>query len=226
MSTNYSSAWWLFTAERVSNAWGQTKQSWNPVNLLPTKWPAVNDPRPPKPLSNDMTAWLAHRISSDSQSQFVSGLRSAMRGPFGEIATTDAWISLVKTGAIWDFKKDIREAGVSDSNDNIRLGRHTLNFQVVANVYYGYMGRQIGFSETFLQAGAGVAQCEHGLAHCAGNLWDAPSYYGDQAFDGWSVGFGFYLYNNYGNSPQSLNATTLTIALDSYVTGNPVPRGP
>lgn len=95
-------------------------------------------------------------------SEIVANLRSAWNGSLVEQdAALAVWTSLVRTNAVWDFKLDIVQAGIRFGDDLITLGGHDLNFQVVANIFFGFVGRQIGMSENFLQFGAGVAQSEH-----------------------------------------------------------------
>ena len=72
-----------------------------------------------------------------------------------------------------------------------------------------------------------MAQAEYGIRHWAGNVFDAPRYFGDQAFDGWAIDFGIYLHERYVQDPTVLTPANLTQALDTFIsTGHPIPAGP
>lgn len=77
-----------------------------------------------------------------------------------------------------------------------------------------------------LQAGAGAAQAEHGLDHWFGNLRDYPIGFGDQEFDAWSIGFGFYLHDLYGDDLSSFKEEAFIQALNDYINDNAIPSGP
>ncbi len=52
-----------------------------------------------------------------------------------------AWTALVGTDATWDFKVGIRETNwYRDGERNVTLGNHTLNYDAVANIHYGFVG--------------------------------------------------------------------------------------
>ncbi|MBK7217243.1 MAG: hypothetical protein IPH95_09365 [Candidatus Promineofilum sp.] len=111
-----------------------------------------------------------------------------------------------------------------DSNNEILLGGKHLNYQVVANVFYGYIGRAIGMGKGYLQLGAGVAQVENGLLHWLRNYNSYPPGWGDQEFDAWAIGFGSYLFELYGDDPSKLTRDSLAAALNDYIQTSPIPE--
>ena len=182
----------------------------------------------PPPASNNMTGWLSLQLYSLARSDMIATMKYMHDDSiWGFVAATDLWAASVGTGGIWDFKKDILDAGIQDTNGNIVIGNQTLNFQSVANITFGFAGSEVGFSPTFLHLGAGIAQAEHGFEHWSGNMRNAPQYFGDQAFDGWAVDFGIYLHRLYVQNPTALMPSNLTQALDTFIsTGHPIPTGP
>lgn len=125
---------------------------------------------------------------------------------------------------IWDLKVDLLSApGVVGADSKVIIGKRNLNFQVVANIFYGYVGRAIGMPELYLQAGAGIAQTEHGWDHWVENLKAYPFGFGDQEFDAWAIRFGFYLFDLYGLDLSLLTRESFAATLDEYIRNNPVP---
>ena len=144
--------------------------------------------------------------------------------PVHELAAVQGWISLVRRDAVWDFKPDLIRANILFSGEKrlVTLGNHDLNFQAVANIFFGFIGRASGFSEGELLLGAGIAQIKsHGIVWENLNL----SQLGDQAFDVWAVKFGFYLFDLYGwdlniyewNEIRLLDKDAFAQALDDYI---------
>ncbi len=198
--------------------------------MNPLNYPTITEihgQRVKSPTSSDVTGWLAEQMVSTATSQTVADMAALWSGgnKIDQMGVLAAWTAMVRTGGVWDFKPDIISAGIT-FDDLITIGSHDLNFQVVANIFFGFMGRQIGMGEELLQFGAGVAQSEHGWKHWLGNLQDYPGGYGDQQFDAWAISFGFYLHGLYGDDLSNLTEENLAQALDDYVVDNPIPTGP
>ena len=132
------------------------------------------------------------------------------------------WFRHVYTGAVWDFKPDLMLSTYRIDGKDFMLGGVQLNFQAVANIFYGFIGRRIGMSELVLQAGAGAAQLRK-LENWKENWIEYPPGMGDQEFDAWAVAFGFRLFDLYGNDLNGLTATNFATAMITYVNANPVP---
>jgi hypothetical protein len=187
-------------------------------------------PSSPGPGIVNLTEWLVGQMGQTAQSPVAQILHAlwTLPGPAGQKALVLAsWTRLVSTGAIWDFKSDIRESELPTRMDDlIQLGNHAMNYQAVANIFYGFIGRQIGMGETLLQGGAGAAQLEQGVGNWQGNLAEYPAGFGDQPFDAWAIGFGFELHAQFGQDVNSLTVTAFTAALDAYISTHLPPSGP
>lgn len=101
------------------------------------------------------------------------------------------------------------------------IGSYDLNYQSVANIVYGYIGREIRMTEDSLQLEVGVGQAEHGVNHWWDNFPEYPYGFGEQEFDAWSVGFGSYLHELYGDGVLPLTDGAFSAALDDYISNNP-----
>jgi hypothetical protein len=158
-------------------------------------------------------------MSVNANAAVTGSIRSALGcGPINAALGLNAWKTLVRTGGVWDFKQDIRAAGAFTDKDTgaVQLGNQQLNFQAVANIHYGFVGRAAGIGSQVLYAGAGFAQWrEHGTCE---------AYLCDQAFDHWAVRFGVALFEKYG--ADGLTDEILTAELDNYVATNPPPPLP
>src|SRR5690606_26512271 len=196
---------------------------WNPLSYPATT--SNNGRRATPPPSSELTDWLVEQMVVTANSEVVHIMNEFWQdGVTDKMGVLAAWTSFVRTGARWDFKSDIGEIATRDGL--VTLGSHDLNFQAVANIFFGFVGRQTGMGEGLLQFGAGIAQSEHGVEHWLGNLLEYPPGFGDQEFDAWSIGFGFYLHELYGHDLSFLTEEAFVEALDDYIIDNPVPSGP
>ncbi len=186
----------------------------------------LKKPRADSPTSNDMTAWLTDRINQNATSATSQVLKDNMTSgnPVKMAGAYKAWVALVRTGAVWDFKVDILGAKVLDGNKNIVLGGKTLNFQAIANIHYGAIGRSVGIPQPILEMGAGAFQIY--------DNWDDPQSIGtletyfDQYFDHWMVAFGGWLYDQYGDefgylTPEQLEQAYLQYQQEHGDPGSP-----
>ncbi len=196
----------------------------------------------PLPSTGPLTEWLVNVLVAYANSDQVN--RMAITWQRGKFYSTlpflpavgmpmmaevlQEWTRHVWTGAVWDFKPDILLLpGLLREGYLIELGgMDDLSFEAVANIFYGFIGRQIGMGEILLQGGAGAAQATWGFDHWYGNLSDYPLGFGDQAFDAWSIHFGFALYDQFGSNVDALTVQSFTSSLASYRALNPMPALP
>ena len=115
---------------------------------------AINDPNTPQPDSPNMSSWLIDRIQETSDSPAADLMKEAWAGnPAEKAGALQAWVSLVRGRGAWDFKPDIGAAGLEGQ---IILGGENTHSQAVANLFYGFIGAEVGFDSELLQAGAGA----------------------------------------------------------------------
>lgn len=179
--------------------------------------PPKNNPNtPPKPTSADMSEWLIDRIQDSSQSTTVNTLTDMLAGnPIQQVEGLKEWISLVRSTGEWDFKVDIENAGLQGQ---IVLGGREAHSEAVANLFFGFIGSEVGFDSNILQAGAGAFQ-----------LWDNrknPDAWGgldtmfDEQFDNWWIRFGIYLHGVIQDDLSRLTKEDLAEILGVYISQN------
>jgi RHS repeat-associated protein len=176
--------------------------------------------------SNNVTSWLRHQMVTNAQSSVVRSIRENWSSDnlLRKDAALQAWTALVGTGATWDFKVELEatpwyEGGVR----NVMLGTSDLgfylNYDIVANVHFGFVGRAAGFDLDFLVAAAGVAQAKRAIQ--TGDPDDRgtcnTTYYCDHPFATWSVQFGGYLYELYKDRLHELDDVAIAAALAAYI---------
>ena len=168
------------------------------------------------PDNNDMTAWLVDQmVTNASHDALVIREHLHSLHPARMAAAAQVFTSLVQTGGSWDFKVDILDEGIQRGAEQlVRLGNQDLNYQAVANIHYGFVGRAAGFGPGALLLGAGWDQIDD---HDTGFVWSRAPYYGDQAFDYWNVQFGIFLYDQYGHRLQDLSPEAFAQAFDQYI---------
>jgi len=182
--------------------------------------PKVDTPRDLPPTSKEMTDWYVDRLKTNPESPAAQGIRENLSSgnPIKMAGAVKAWVAIVQDRGIWDYKKDIIE---NNLKGDVSVGGQEINFQFIANSHFGYMGRVVGMPDWFTQLGAGVAQI---MAH-----WDEPREIGpantwfDGPFDNWSIRFGMFLYDKYGQSPDDLTSDTFAQALQEYIETNGEP---
>ena len=188
---------------------------WDPPTMITNR---VTDDHPIT--SNDMTGWLRNQMVTNAQSDVVQAIRENWTS--GNLAKQDAamqaWTALVGTDAVWDFKVDI--AGTrwyGDGERNVTLGNRTLNYDAVANIHYGFVGRAAGFETNFLVIAAGIAQARHALQTGEPDDWGAcdTTHYCDHPFATWTIQFGAYLYDTY--RLDELDDAAFADALEAYI---------
>ena len=129
---------------------------------------------------------------------------------------------MVRNGAVWDFKGDI-----PPEFQNVMLGDQQMNYQAVANIHYGFVGRAAGFGGNLLKLGGGVAQWMdwHSKDPSKVGSWQTAF---DQPYDAWCVGLGIFLYGEYGQNLDKLTPDAFTKAMQDYIKkyGAPPPPSP
>jgi hypothetical protein len=182
------------------------------VNVAPITTERVPPPPPP-----EATSWLIEQIKTNSQSEGTRLMQESLASwnPIDKVGATKAWVALVRTNAIWDFKNDVKPASISGSRD-LLLGGYRLNYQAIANIHFGFVGRAAGFGSELLKAGAGAFQIKQWLFTDSSKVGTASTYF-DQPFDAWSVQFGIYLYDLYGQDLDKLTPEALEKALQEYI---------
>jgi len=175
----------------------------------------AQDNRAPMPTSSDMTGWLTDRINENAAAPLTQALKENFTSgdPIKIAGATKAWVALVRATGTWDYKTDIINAKIKDGNDNITLCGDTLNFQAIANIHYGAMGRAAGIPQSVLESGAGAFQI---YDNWGSNAIGTPSTYFDEPFDNWMVNFGGWLYDQYGDQFGKLTNKQLEEAYRKY----------
>ena len=134
--------------------------------------------------------------------------------PIKIAGATKAWVSLVRTSAVWDYKTDILNAGVKDDNDHIVLSGAKLNFQAIANIHFGALGRAAGIPQGALELGAGIFQIKDNWG--SPSALGTPATYFDDPYDNWMINFGGWLYEQYGEEFGQLTQEQLEEAWKEY----------
>ena len=210
--------WWKRLVNKIVDYWA------------PWTAPAITRPRVSPPTSDDMTSWLVGQMNTNAQAEVTRLIQENWvdAWPHQNAAALKAWTSLVRTGAVWDFKTDIL---IYNPNiENVQLGSRKLNYQAVANIHFGFVGRAAGFGSEILRAGAGIFQFidwyDKDPSAVGPLLYETENgplrTYFDQPFDAWCVAFGIYLYEMY---VDNLTEETFEQALQEFIEvyGEPPP---
>jgi len=126
-----------------------------------------------------------------------------------------AWVALARSEAVWDFKSDIAGAGFS-TFPIVTLGGQQLNYQAIANIFFGFEGRATGQVGWWLEASAGAYQVVRWLPEDRSNIGPVATFF-DDPFDNWSIGFGIFLYDLYGQNLDALTPEAFNAALQQYI---------
>jgi hypothetical protein len=154
----------------------------------------------------DVTQWLIRQIETNAKSEVVGKMRkdNSEDSKGVDLSALDTWNSLVKTGAAWDFKKDLGDAiNLAPCRQNctgkiysVTLDGQCMSYEAPANIHYGYVGRAAGFPEGFLLGGAALAQFLEFRGETKDADWDVEA-----------IKYGINLFN--AGSPSGLNKTGL-----------------
>ncbi len=131
--------------------------------------------------------WLIERMLGDAASSttalirflneqaslywVLSTMRAAAPGPKKQ--AYELWISMVKSGAPWDYKREVLER----FGPGVAVNGVVYRFDILGNIHYGFVGMAAGFGPLELKAGAGAA-----------NFWDNLKnevYRGKLVSEGW-----------------------------------------
>jgi hypothetical protein len=182
---------------------------------MPMSGGVIGQPRVQAPVSSDMTGWLIDQMVANASNGALI-LRDYYRSinPVEAVSSIQAWTSLVRTDGIWDYKMDILDSGLTLGDEGlIVLGGHEISYQAAANIHYGFVGSAATLESGLLQLGAGVAHIDDN-----GFALENLHYFGDDAFDNWSVRFGIYLHGLYGGHRlDELTPETFTNALNDFI---------
>jgi hypothetical protein len=168
----------------------QIIDDWGPFSR-----PRIDDEalRAPEPTSSDMTDWLIDQMKTNAQAPVTQKIRKYWKSwdPRHKAGAYQAWVALVRGGAIWDFKDDIPK---EIKGSGVVLGEFRMDFDAVANIHFGYVGRAAGFGGEFLKLGAGIAHWREWKGKEPSNIGPWYTYF-DDPFDHWCIDFGIALYD-------------------------------
>ena len=160
------------------------------------------------PEGHNMTTFLLEQMNVNAEGDIAHTLRDAN---YGNVATKYAaylgWAALVRGGGPWDFKVELNAREI----ETIEIAGVEYKYDVLANVYYGYMGRASGFTTAELLAGAGLAQ----IAANTSDISFAMSFFDDPA-DQAAIWVGMFLWEKYGQYGQEITEDMLLEALYLY----------
>jgi Bacterial toxin 44 len=104
------------------------------------------------------------------------------------------------------------------------LAGKELDYQAVANIHFGAIGRSAGMSQWLLEAGAGAFQIWDNRNHP--NNLGPPGKFFDDPYDNWMIRFGSWLYDHYGSRFGQLKPEDLNEAMERFEKENGPPRKP
>jgi RHS repeat-associated protein len=152
--------------------------------------------------------WLIERMLGDAASSttalirflneqaslywVLSTMRAAAPGPKKQ--AYELWISMVKSGAPWDYKKEVLER----FGPGVEVNGVVYRFDILGNIHYGFVGMAAGFGPLELKAGAGAA-----------NFWDNLKnevYRGKLVSEGW-------LFRSFADDPSDQAAISVGVEL-------------
>jgi len=187
--------------------------------------PPIEVERPSAPSSSDMTQWTIDRIKENADAPVTQSLKENFESgdPIKILGATKAFVSIVRTDGAWDYKQDIRAAQLESSD--ITLGNQKMNYQAVANITFGYLGKAAGIPGPVLEAGAGAFQLVDHIGKSPENIGPLSTYF-DDPYDNWNINFGEYLYDQYGSDPSQLTTDTFEDSLNEYEDQYGIPGSP
>jgi len=169
-----------------------------------------------------MTKWLVNQLVNNAKAPITEAIREnfTSRDIRNKSGAMQAWTAMVVTGAMWDFKVDIQRTKWFNAGErDVVFGEETLNWDAVANIHYGFVGRAAGFEAEFLVQAAGAAQWmrfqdtknpdDKGVC----NL----KCYCDHPFATWSIQFGIYLYEQIDGDIDALDEDKFKYYLGQYI---------
>jgi RHS repeat-associated protein len=137
----------------------------------------------------DVGKWLEWEMKQNAASAAAAAIAANNAAPFLNLAAKKRaykqWIGLVQAGAAWDFKTFLNPANANAPKSGncphekcagfLTLCGACYRYDIVANIHYGYVGKAVGFSNSELLGGAGVAQIlDNWNGVLPDFLWDEP----------------------------------------------------
>jgi RHS repeat-associated protein len=160
----------------------------------------------------DVTKWIVAAAVDIAESEGMQSVKAANER-FDKPTAMSEFINLVEDGAKYDVKDKMLE---EFKGDPIKIGDNWYEFSTAGNIIYGFYGKEAGWSDFELYAGAGKAQIDDWIRK-EGDLGPlGPPYYGDTMDDHFAVRFGIHLYNNYYAKDRTLTTADLLDAFDNY----------
>jgi Bacterial toxin 44 len=100
------------------------------------------------------------KLANSIHAQYKKMTKGLRPNAPGEAYRAGMWITLVKSGGLWDLKQR-KYLGTS--------ARYTFrgklkNGEYIGNFHYGYMGKAVGYSDTVLKSAAGAYQIKSGTS--------------------------------------------------------------
>ncbi|NMC34701.1 MAG: hypothetical protein GYA36_19940 [Veillonellaceae bacterium] len=124
------------------------------------------DPSGNVPLINqyDLTNWFYEELQFNVNHIYTHQIRTLLSSvgslsPADKLRAGFGWVYLVKDKAKWDFKHKIN--GLLNTTSIIfqhEGGYDWYEYSMPGNIFYGYIGRAVGFSPEMLHLGAGYAE--------------------------------------------------------------------
>jgi hypothetical protein len=161
----------------------------------------------------DVTKWLVAAAVDIAESEEMQSVKEA-NSEFRKLDAIAEFESVVADGMKYDVKDKMLE---EFKGDPIKIGDNWYEYSTAGNIIYGFYGKEAGWSDFELYAGAGKAQIEDHFLRDEGDLGPLrPPYYGDTVDDHFAVKFGIYLYDNYYADDGILTVADLLDAFENY----------
>jgi len=186
----------------------------------------INGSRVESPTNVNMTEWTTNQLKLNLNSKMFDAIQDNLSSNnlANKLAARKLWVAMVKEGAYWDYKGDIRAK--FGKNPRINFGSLTnISYEAIANLTYGYIGSAAGFTPIELVIGAGAAQLRTYFKKRNPNAKGPclSKYACDQPYDNWWILFGIYLFEKYGDDTDNLTTENVEEALIEYIEENDQP---
>jgi RHS repeat-associated protein len=159
----------------------------------------------------DVTKWLVAASVDIAESEEMQSVKEA-NSEFRKLDAKAEFESVVADGMKYDVKDNMLE----DLGRTIKIGNNWYEYSTAGNIIYGFYGKEAGWSDFELYAGAGIAQYDD-WKRDEGDLGPPiPPFYGDTVDDHYAVKFGIYLYDNYYTDDGVLTVADLLDAFKNY----------
>lgn len=187
--------------------------------------PVTSDPKigQHSPKQKNVTPWLVDTLKRNAASADTY-LRPYVesRKDTDNIGALWAWVSVNKAGGMWDMNVNLEYAFKNAGNPDftVYFGGDPVSKQAVTNLHFGFVGYYAGYSNTFLEFGAGVFQLQKcplfdddPRPECGGGL---DTFY-DNPYDNWWINFGYWLALQVDDDLDSLTDDLFNEYLNEYI---------